>query len=155
MQRVIYLRQPLPGRDQQGLQQQLERVFQRQWGQPKAVIVIVQNQEVWRPPTDVYENDAAFIVKVELSGMRDAQVEITLDDRSLRITGTRPEVRDERLACYHQTGVNYGPFEVEVFLARLIDHERVSAHYDDGFLFVELPKVTSSPGNRVHVQITE
>src|SRR5437879_3539325 len=145
MQRVIYLRRAFPDRDQRGLQQQLERAFQHQWGQRKAVIVIAKNQEVWRPPTDVYENDTAFVVKVELPGMRDAEIEITLDERSLRIGGSRAEIRDERLACYHQMGVNYGPFEVEVFLARSIDYEHVAAHYDDGFLFVELPKLENPP----------
>jgi HSP20 family molecular chaperone IbpA len=154
MQRVIYLRRAVLDRDQQGLQQQLERVFQRQWGQRKTVIVIANNQEVWRPPTDVYENDTAFIVKVELPGMRDAEVEILLDERSLRISGSRPEIRDEHLSCYHQMGVNYGPFAAEVFLSRSIDHERVAAYYDDGFLFVELPK-RDDPPNRVRVQISE
>jgi HSP20 family molecular chaperone IbpA len=156
MQRVVYLRRPRSGRDQRGLQQQLERAFQRQWGQPKAVIVIARNQEVWRPPTDVYETDAAVVVKVELPGMRDGEIEVTLDDRSLRIAGSRPEMRDERLACYHQMGINYGAFEVEVFLARAFDPEHVTAHYDDGFLFVELPKQAApAQMSRVWVQIAE
>jgi HSP20 family molecular chaperone IbpA len=37
-------------------------------------------------------------------------------------------------------GINYGAFVVEVFLVHPFDHERVAARYDDGFLFVELPK---------------
>lgn len=156
MQRVIYLRRPLHGRDQQGLQQQLERAFQRQWGQPKAVIVIAQNREVWRPPTDVYETGEAVVVKVELPGMRDADIEITLDERSLRIAGSRPEMRTRQLECYHQMGINYGSFEVEVFLARPLDYEHVTAHYDDGFLFVELPKQTAhSQMSRLRVQVAE
>lgn len=156
MHRVIYLRRPRPGRDQQGLQQQLERAFQRQWGQPKAVIVIARDQEVWRPPTDVYETAAVVVVKVELPGMRDADIEIALDERSLRIAGSRPEFREERLECYHQMGINYGAFEVEVFLARSFDYEHVTARYDDGFLFVELPKQAAhSDMSRVRVQIAE
>lgn len=155
MQRVIYLRRPVPDRDPQGLQQQLERAFQHQWGQRKTVIVIAKNQEIWRPPADVYETDSSFVVKVELPGMRDAEIAITLDGRSLRLSGSRREERAERLACYHQMGINYGSFEIEVFLARLIDDERISAHYDDGFLFVELPKLDEAPGGRVRIPINE
>jgi HSP20 family protein len=135
MQRVIYMRRPRPSRDQQGLQQQLERAFQRQ-----TVIVIARDQAVWRPPADVYETETAFVVKVELAGMRDAEIAITLDERSLRIEGQRPERRDEGLLCYHQVGVSYGAFAVEVFVARPVDYDNVTARYDDGFLFVELPK---------------
>jgi HSP20 family molecular chaperone IbpA len=156
MQRVIYLRRPLRGQNTRGLQQQLERVFQSQWGQTKPVIRVAQNQEVWRPPADVYETESAFVVCVEVAGMRDAEIAIMLDERSLHIEGYRSERRIEQLLCYDQIGVNYGAFELEVFLPRPVDYERVSARYDDGFLFVELPKPTqNTPAARVHVQVAE
>ena len=135
MQRVIYMRRLRAGRDQQGLQQQLVSAFQRQM-----MIAIARDQGVWRPPADVYETETAFVVKIELAGMRDAEIAITLDERSLRIEGQRPEQRDQGLLCYHQIGVGYGAFAVEVFLARPVDYDKVTAQYDDGFLFVELPK---------------
>ena len=139
MQRVIYLRRPLNRGDQRGLQQQLERAFHSQWGQPSSLIVIT-HKEVWRPPTDVYETERAFVVRIELAGMREAEIAVTLDERSVRIEGVRPERHDERPLGYHQMGISYGAFTVEVFLNRPYDHERVSARYDDGFLYVELPK---------------
>jgi len=135
MQRVIYMRRPQPGRDPQGLQQQLVSAFQRQ-----TLIAMARDQAVWRPPADVYETETAFVVMVELAGMRDAEIAITLDERSLRAEGQRLEQRDQALRCYHQVGVSYGAFAVEVFLARPVDYDHVTAHYDDGFLFVELPK---------------
>jgi HSP20 family molecular chaperone IbpA len=135
MQRVIYMRRPRVSSDQQWLQQQLERAFQRQ-----AVVVIARDHEVWRPPADVYETETAFVIKVELAGMRDAEIAILLGERSLRIEGSRPEHRAEGLLYYHQAGVSYGSFAVEVFLARPVDYDNVTAHYDDGFLLVELPK---------------
>jgi len=139
MQRVVYLRRPLHRRDQRGLQQQLERAFQNQWGQPNALIVITQ-KEIWHPPTDVYETDAAIVVRVEIAGMRDAEIAITLDERGLRIEGQRSQRHGERPLSYHQMGINYGTFAVEVFLVHPFDYENVTARYDDGFLFVELPK---------------
>jgi HSP20 family molecular chaperone IbpA len=150
MQRVIYLRRPLPGRNQRGLQQQLERAFHSQ------VIVVAQNREAWRPPSDVYETAAGLVVRVEMAGMRDAEITITLDERHLRIEGYRPERRDERPLCYHQMGVNYGTFVVEVFLARPFDAESVTARYDDGFLIVELPRpVAPTLDTRTRVEISE
>jgi len=135
MQRVIYMRRPHSSRDKQLFQQELERSFQWQ-----ALVVIMRDREVWRPPADVYETESAFVVKVELAGMREAEIAITLDRESLRIEGQRPERRDDRLLYYHQAGVNYGAFAVEVFLAQPVDYDNVTAHYDDGFLLVRLPK---------------
>jgi HSP20 family protein len=156
MQRVIYLRRPLPGRDRRGLQKQLERAFQSQWGQPTSVVVIAKNLEVWRPPTEVYETDAGMVVRVELAGMRDSEIAITIDDRHLRIEGYRPERRDDRPLCYHQMGINYGTFEVEVFLARPFDAENVAARYDDGILIVELPRPDArASSGPTRVQISE
>ena len=140
MQRVIYLRRPLHRRDQRGLQQQLERAFQNQWGQPASILVIAPHREIWRPPTDVYETASAYIVQIELAGMREAEIEITIDQDGLRIEGRRAERHGERPLGYHQMGINRGAFTVEVFLARPFDHDNVTARYDDGFLFVELPK---------------
>ena len=155
MQRVIYLRRPLHRRDQRGLQQQLERAFQSQWSQPSGLVVIT-HKEIWQPPTDVYETNAAIVVRVELAGMRDAEIAITLDERGLRIEGQRPEQHQERPLSYHQMGINYGAFAVEVFLAHPFDHEHVAARYDDGFLFVELPKLTEQTvETRVRIQIAE
>ncbi len=152
MQRVIYLRRPLSQPDQRGLQQQLERAFQSQWAQPGALLVLARHKEIWQPPTDVYETERAFVVRVELAGMREAEIAIALDERGLRIEGQRPEHHDQRPLGYHQVGINYGAFAVEVFLGRPFDHERVSARYDDGFLFVELPKLS---GRTIQVQAAE
>lgn len=152
MQRVIYLRRPLSRRDQRGLQQQLERAFQSQWSRPSTLLTVSRHTEIWQPPTDVYETAEAFVVRAELAGMRDAELSITLDEHSLRIEGQRAERQADRLLGYHQMGVNYGAFAVEVFLGRPFDAERVTAHYDDGYLFVELPKLGPT---HIQVQISQ
>jgi HSP20 family protein len=118
MQRVIYLRRPPRSRDQRGLQQQLERAFQSQWGQPGSLLLVAPRTEIWQPPADVYETEHAFVVRVELAGMREAEIAIMLDEHSLRIEGQRPERNHERPLGYHQMGVNYGAFAVEIFLGR-------------------------------------
>ena len=150
MQRVVYLRRPLHILNPRGLQQQLERAFQRT--QTGALFMIAHQHQVWQPPTDVYETAQAFIVRVELAGMREAEIAITLDDRGLRIEGQRPERHEQPLVGYHQMGINYGAFAVEVFLSQPFDIERVTAHYDDGFLFVELPRLSPA---RVYVHSAE
>jgi HSP20 family protein len=154
MQRVIYRRRPLQRRDQRGLQQQLERAFHSQWSQPTSLIVIA-HKEAWRPPTDVYETTTAFVVRVELAGMREAEISVILDDRGVRIEGVRTEQHGERPLSYHQMGINYGAFAVEVFLNSPFDYENVGARYEDGFLYVELPKLAENPRARVTLHVAE
>ena len=138
MQQVIYLRRAAIRRDQQVLQHQLERVFQHQWS--RTTVVSVLAREVYHPPTDVYETETAIIINIELPGMRDATIELTVDEYGLHVRGARREQRPAAPTYYHQMGVNYGPFELEIFVGQPFNPDAASATYDDGFLLIELPK---------------
>ncbi len=140
MYRVVYKRHTRRDRDAHGLQQNLERVFHRQLGQPSSVLMTADHREVWHPPADVCETAHGYVIQVELPGMRDSEIAVTIGDHSLHISGSRPERRDPATRSYLQMGVNYGAFELEVFLSQPFDYERVSAQYEDGFLLVELPR---------------
>lgn len=96
---------------------------------------------VWSPPTDVYETDSAYIVRVEVAGMRQQDFEINLQDDYLIIRGTRPDVPERR--AYHQMEIRFGEFSSIISIPEAIDSEHAEAEYDDGFLFVVLPKSES------------
>lgn len=98
---------------------------------------ITQRQREWRPPTDVYETDDAIEVKVEIPGMHEPDFTITMVDRRLVITGTRPE--PERKLSYHNMEIQYGPFRSEVHVAVNLQEEAIEASYEGGFLYVRLP----------------
>jgi HSP20 family protein len=100
----------------------------------------------WRPPTDVYENEDALVVRVEVAGMRDSEFSITLDDRVLTIEGNRPDQVERR--AYHQMEISFGEFKTEVLLSAPVDSKAVQAEYTDGILRVVLPKVKTH-----HIQI--
>lgn len=140
MQRVIFLRRGVIRRDQQLLQQQLERAFDSQWTGGAVVAVVARAREIYHPPTDVFETESAVVVKIELPGMRDTPIEITVDEYGLKLRGTRREQRASTPTYYHQMGISYGPFEFELFVGRPFNPDAVTATYDDGFLQIELPK---------------
>jgi HSP20 family molecular chaperone IbpA len=64
----------------------------------------------------------------------------------LVVAGQRYEEYPEDVDCrvrecrYHESGVRYGEFRAEVYLPLAVDADRVTAHYDKGFLFVTLPR---------------
>jgi HSP20 family protein len=97
------------------------------------------SSSAWSPPTDMYEADDAYILRVELAGMRESDFEITLEDGYLQISGTRPDVPERR--AYQQMEIRFGRFSTAVGLPGPVDVDASRAEYEDGFLTVILPKV--------------
>jgi HSP20 family protein len=96
---------------------------------------------VWRPPTDVYETDGSVVVKVEIAGIRDEDLDVVLQDNLLLISGMRADASGYR--AYHQMEIPFGKFSVGIELPVRVDVEGASAEYKDGFLTINLPKKES------------
>ena len=95
----------------------------------------------WRPPADIHETPKAILVKMELAGMREEDIEVTLYEDALVVTGRRDEDPDHGdTTYYHEAQIRYGPFRAEVLLPTEVDRERVEARYENGFLRIQLPK---------------
>ena len=92
----------------------------------------------WRPPTDVYETEDAFVVRVEVAGMREDDISIHLDGRLLVVRGVRMDTTERR--AYHQMEIPFGEFILEIELAAAVSTNDIEAGYRDGFLRVYLPK---------------
>jgi len=99
---------------------------------------IASRPHIWRPPTDVYETEDRFIVRVEIAGMREEDFSIQLIERSLQIRGVRQDVSERR--SYHQMEIPFGEFSTEIDLLVPIAADNIEAVYRDGFLRVILPK---------------
>lgn len=95
---------------------------------------------VWHPPTDIYETPDEIIVVVELAGVTEDDMTVTLFSDLLVVEGTRgqPELADMN-AC-HQLGIKYGDFRSEIALHAPVDHEQVKAEYKNGLLKITLRK---------------
>jgi len=139
-----------------GSQQQLERHYRqllhdalRQSHQS-----ILQRSATWRPLADIRESTEMMTTKIELAGVREEDIEVTLYEDALVVSGERqddPE-RSENL-YYHEAQIRYGPFRVEVLILSPIDREGIQARYENGFLWVDLPKkLPESKSERVRIQ---
>jgi HSP20 family protein len=93
---------------------------------------------IWSPPTDVFETENAFIVRVEVAGMRQQDFSVQVENNFLTISGTRADKPERR--AYHQMEVRFGEFSSVVAIPGPVDVESSSAEYEDGFLTVTLPK---------------
>jgi HSP20 family protein len=93
----------------------------------------------WSPPTDVYENEDDYIVRVEVAGMNESDFDITFENDVLLISGFRPDVPERR--AYQQMEIRFGRFTTSVGLPGPVDVDTSRAEYADGFLTVTLPKI--------------
>ncbi len=97
------------------------------------------HSNIWTPPTDVYETEENFVVKVEIAGMHEDDFEVSVEDQVLMIRGSRPDVNERR--AYHQMEIRFGKFEIALGVPRGVDLDKASAEYKDGFLTILFPKI--------------
>jgi HSP20 family molecular chaperone IbpA len=138
-----------------GSQQQLERHYRqlvhdalRQSHQS-----ILQRSATWRPLADIRESAEMLTVKIELAGMKEEEIDVALYEDALVVSGERQEEpeRNENV-YYHEAQIRYGPFRIEVLLLLPIDREGVKARYENGFLWVDLPKLPQNKPERVRIE---
>jgi HSP20 family protein len=103
---------------------------------------------LWSPPTDFYETDDAYVVRVEIAGMTEDDFTVNIEENTLVITGARPDVPERR--AYHQMEIRYGKFTTAIGVPGPIDLDRAIAEYDNGFLTVTLPRAKPS-----HIKIQD
>ena len=93
---------------------------------------------LWSPPTDVYETEHNYVIKVEIAGMRDEDFDVAFENNTLMISGYRSDLNERR--AYHQMEIRFGRFELAVVVPVSVDMEKATAEYKDGFLTIVLPK---------------
>ena len=103
------------------------------WPAPSAII--------WRPPTDVYETVFDLVVIMELAGISEEDMAITLFSDLLVVEGKRDQPAFIDAHSCHQLGIKYGNFRSAVGLALPVDHESVIAEYHNGLLEIRLKKL--------------
>lgn len=108
----------------------------------------------WRPPADIHETPDTIVVKMELAGMREEDIEVTLYEDALVVTGRREDDSDhDNTVYYHEAQIRYGPFRAEVLLPGPVRRDAVEARYENGFLRVMLPKVTERESEETRITI--
>lgn len=129
---------------------ELERDWHHRWGRSRSL----KRPTTWRPHADVHEYDHEYLIKVELAGMRDGDIEVTVDDGVLTIQGQRVEQRSENVTRIHELSINYGQFQLDFALNVPLQADAILARYDDGILYVTLPKQPPSSRESRRIMVT-
>ena len=106
----------------------------------------------WIPSADVCELDDEIRIDFELPGIRPADVELTIENGTLSVSGEGSSTRKEgENARYHMTERTRGSFFRSFTLPQGIDEDRVTADFSDGVLHVHVPKDALPQPRRIQI----
>ena len=93
---------------------------------------------LWCPAADVYRTADGWIVKVDLAGIKPSDVEVTVDEDVLRLSGSRRDGICGEGVSHYQLEITYSRFEKMIQFPRSIEHASVDRDYRDGLLILRL-----------------
>lgn len=106
--------------------------------------------ETWTPNVNLYENDASYIVCVDLAGVVKDEIELHVHRQQLTLKGTRVVPSHSRDGAavdasppkyrVHLMEIDHGMFVREVELPENVESDKIAAKYRDGMLWIEVPK---------------
>ena len=107
----------------------------------------------WVPAVDVYEDENQWVISAELPGMDMKDIDVKIEDETLKISGERKLEHEDKRENYHRVERVYGSFYRAFTLPRTVDTEKVKAHYEKGILRVTLPKREEVKPRKVNIEI--
>src|SRR5215208_1253670 len=105
----------------------------------------------WSPALDLYEGSDNVTAIVELPGMRKEEIEISLHDGTLTVSGERKRESSSNGDKAERTERYVGTFRRSIALPTRVDANKVSATYRDGILKVTLPKAEEAKPKQIQV----
>ena len=108
----------------------------------------------WCPAVDVSENEKELLVSADLPGIDSKDVEITVKENVLTLTGERKSGKEEKDGTYHRVERAYGSFTRSFVLPSTVDESKVNAEYKDGVLRIHLPKREEVQPRKIDVKAT-
>ncbi len=101
------------------------------------------------PKVDVVETDEAIMVKAELPGMDEKEIDVSVNDDSLVLKGEKKEEKEEKKGGFHRVERSYGSFYRRIAIPAEVDAEKVEASYKNGVLTVNLPKTGTGTTKKI------
>lgn len=106
----------------------------------------------WMPPVDIRETAEGLTLHIDLPGLRKEDVNITLENNVLTVSGERRFEGDQKNDTFHRLERSYGAFTRSFTLAPTVATDKVQANFQDGVLTLSLPKAEESKPRKIAIQ---
>jgi HSP20 family protein len=114
-----------------------------------------QGEEVsnrnWVPPVDIQETEEGYRLQAELPGLTKEDIDITLENNVLRLSGERKFERDVKKENFHRVERTYGTFSRAFALPQQVNAEGVQAGFENGVLTILVPKAEQAKPRKISI----
>ncbi len=105
------------------------------------------------PPVDVYEDAQKILLKLEVPGIEEKDLDVRVENNTLTVKGERKFDKEEKEENFHRIEHRYGSFYRTFTLPSTVDTEHVQANYNAGVLKVELKKKAEAQPKQIKVNV--
>jgi HSP20 family protein len=105
------------------------------------------------PPVDVYEDEKKVVLKLEVPGIEEKDLDVSVEKNTLTVKGERKFDSDEKEENFHRIERRYGSFFRSFTLPSTVDTEQVQASYNAGVLKLELAKKPESQPKQIKINV--
>jgi HSP20 family protein len=105
------------------------------------------------PPVDVYEDEHKIVLKLEVPGIKQEDLDVRLENNTLTVRGERKFEKEEKEDNFHRIERRYGAFSRAFTLPTSVDSENVKAEYDSGVLKLELNKRAEAKPKQIKIGV--
>jgi HSP20 family protein len=142
-----------PARELSTMQSEINRVFNTLFDSPTPGNGRRTALRSWVPAMDVTENDSEYVLKADLPGLSEGDINVELDDNVLRISGERKSEHEESKNGYHRVERAFGRFSRSLRLPEGVTGEGVQASFDSGVLEVHIQKPEQRKPQKVAISV--
>jgi HSP20 family protein len=105
------------------------------------------------PPVDIFEDENKLVLKIEIPGIRQEDIDVRLENNTLTVKGERNFQSEGKEENFHRVERRYGSFYRAFTLPNTIDQNTIKADYEAGVLKVELHKRAETKPRQVKINV--
>ena len=140
-----------PIRDLMAIQDRMNRLFQETMSRQRGQEEMQTGQ--WCPAVDIFETNDQIVLRADLPGIEQNEIEIRIDDNTLLLRGDRKVPTDVKTDDYHRSERPHGPFTRSIKLPRNVDQTGIRATHRNGVLELLLPKREEARTRSIRVEV--
>ncbi len=135
------------------IQNEMNRLFNTFFDQPAQSGRDTGTQRRWLPAMDLVESKEQYVLRADLPGLSDGDVNIQLEDDVLTISGERKTEHEQRQEGFYRLERAFGGFSRSLTLPDGVDPEAIQAHFDRGVLEIRIPKPEQRKPKTVQINL--
>jgi HSP20 family protein len=142
-----------PMRDMMSLQERMNKLFEDSLARSRSTEQDDFPMGSWTPPVDIYETEDKVILRADLPGVDQKDIDLRIEDNTLILRGERTFAKEEKQEDFLRIERSYGSFQRTFRLPSSVDQNRVMANHRDGVLEVVLTKREETRPRAIKVEV--